>query len=119
MDPLLGGVLGRERALRLDRSSDPPDRIRRLDHTADFGPEGIRRNGADRDGKLPLVRDHLEKEGVLAKHAKNPDLYVFVKNHSFNSPTAAGDIINGANLSGRSPWFHKTTKQSLKEWLLP
>ncbi|MBO6541116.1 MAG: DUF4357 domain-containing protein [Rhizobiaceae bacterium] len=78
-----------------------------------------RSKGADRKGKLPLRRDRLLNDGILAPHARDTDLYVFVRDHRFTSPTAAGDIVNGASLSGRAPWLHKVTGQSLKDWLVP
>ena len=77
----------------------------------------VRSSGADRDGKLPQIVDELKKEGVLSMHPTKADLMVFAKDHHFSSATAAGDVVNGANVSAPSKWLHRQTGQSLKDWL--
>ena len=72
---------------------------------------------SDRDGQIPKLRQKLINDDILASHAKQDDLLIFVQNFRFTSPTAAGNIINGANLSGVEPWLHISTGQSLKDWL--
>ncbi len=77
----------------------------------------VRSQGADRDGKLKTRIEELKNGGILAPHPKREDLLVFVRDYLFSSPTAAGDVVNGANLSAPSQWKHTETGISLKDWL--
>ena len=52
--------------------------------------------------------EKLISNGVLEK--KNSDLYVFVKDYVFNSPSAASDIILGNSTSGWKKWKTKEGK---------
>lgn len=52
--------------------------------------------------------EKLISNGVLEK--KNNDLYVFVKDYVFNSPSAASDIILGNSTSGWKKWKTKEGK---------
>lgn len=64
IDQLLGGILGGERAPRLDRFPDHPvqalNRVRGIDHPADFRAEGEERNHL-----LPGPAPGLGDRGIL------------------------------------------------------
>ena len=77
----------------------------------------VRSEAADRDGKLKTKIEKLKNDGILVPHPKRDDLLVFVQDFLFPSPTAAGDVVNGANLSAPSQWKHTETGISLKDWL--
>lgn len=78
----------------------------------------VRKSGADRGGKLPPKRDALQREEVLMPHPKHTELLVFTRDHRFSSATAAGDMVNGANISAPQHWRHTVSGVSLNEWLV-
>ncbi|WP_242076336.1 hypothetical protein [Brevundimonas diminuta] len=60
-------------------------------------------------------RDTLVSQGVLAPHPTDADLYIFSRDHRFDSPSAAGDVINDGNLSAPKLWRNTATRASLKD----
>lgn len=61
------------------------------------------------------LREQLIKEGALVA-SEDPNFLIFAKDVAFNSPSAAGAIVNNRSTNGRVEWRLATTGQTLKEW---
>ncbi|HEY4191627.1 MAG TPA: DUF4357 domain-containing protein [Mesorhizobium sp.] len=66
-----------------------------------------------------LLRDDLIKAGVLVALVRDPDRLVFTQDIDFDTPTAAADIVFGANKSGREFWKSSIDGKSLVELFGP
>ncbi|MBZ8134385.1 DUF4357 domain-containing protein [Afifella sp. IM 167] len=73
--------------------------------------------GGHRKARNHRLRDALVRRRVLEEHPSDTTLYVFASDFIFDNPSAAGDIVNGANESGPETWKHSGSGLSLKEWL--
>ncbi len=67
------------------------------------------------NGYAPL-RNELIESGVIAISEINPDFLVFLQDFTFKSPSAAASVINGRSTNGRTEWFLKGSKQTLKQF---
>jgi hypothetical protein len=61
-----------------------------------------------------LERGALMKRGILRVSA-DPKYLEFSQDYKFETPSAAADIVNGGNASGREYWIDKKTGKSLAE----
>jgi len=66
------------------------------------------------DGYITLYNE-LVKEGKLVD-SDDEKYYVFSEDTPFNSPSAAGTVINAGNISGPSAWKVEKTGQSYRDW---
>lgn len=100
---------GKAEALGYPLSNDPrPDFVVTAGSTAlRDGPANVKRGRGE--------RDELVSQGVLAPHPTDADLYIFSRDHRFDSPSAAGDVINDGNLSAPKLWRNTATGVSLKD----
>jgi hypothetical protein len=57
--------------------------------------------------------DELVKQGVLEVHGKQR---IFAKSYAFNSPSAAGAVVNGRPTAGPTAWKLEGTQKTYKEW---
>lgn len=60
------------------------------------------------------VRESLIKQGKL--RPKNDELFEFVEDIEFSSPSAAASVIAGGNRNGRTSWKLEATGQTYAEW---
>lgn len=61
-------------------------------------------------------RDRLVRQGVLSRH-EEAGLFVFTRDHVFNSSSEAGGIIKDGNCSGPSSWKNVVTGKTLRDSL--
>lgn len=59
-------------------------------------------------------RDRLVRQGVLVPHV-DPELFVFSRDHVFNSASLAGGIVKDGNCSGPQSWKHAETNTKLAD----
>jgi hypothetical protein len=62
------------------------------------------------------VYAQLKADGVLVPHASDTKLLLFTDDFPFDSPSAAGSIVSGNNVSGRQAWFVENTEQTYGQW---
>lgn len=55
----------------------------------------------------------LVAQGILES---NGDHRIFTKSYAFNSPSAAGAVVNGRSTNGTTAWKLKGSKKTYKEW---
>lgn len=100
---------GKAEAFGYPLSDDPrPDFVVTAGSTALRDGPAVVKRGREK-------RDKLVSQGVLAPHPTDADLYIFTRDHRFDSPTAAGDVINDGNLSAPKLWRNAATGASLKD----
>lgn len=61
------------------------------------------------------LRDQLVAEQKLIE-GQTPELYTFVTNVAFTSPSAAASIVAARSASGPREWKLKSTSQMYKDW---
>ncbi len=66
------------------------------------------------DSYITLYNE-LVKEGKLIDN-NDKKYYVFSEDTAFNSPSAAGAVVNAGNISGPSAWKTEKTGQSYRDW---
>jgi hypothetical protein len=64
-------------------------------------------------------RDQLIAIGVLVPLVRDPDRLIFSVDQEFETPTAAADIVFGANKSGREFWRSRKDGKSLVDHFGP
>lgn len=72
-------------------------------------------NGSSTKKRDREERERLVRQGVLAVD-RDPDLYRFTRDHTFNSASLAGGIIKDGNCSGPQSWKNERSGQTLKDW---
>jgi predicted GIY-YIG superfamily endonuclease len=60
-------------------------------------------------------RDALFQAGTVVA-TDQPDYWKFAEDTAFDSPSAAGAVIQGYNVNGRVAWRINSTSQTYKEW---
>lgn len=74
------------------------------------------RSGSPTVKRDRAFRDQLVREGILVL-SEDKDLYVFARDHEFDSASRAAGVIKDGNASGPQLWRDPVTGRTLKEYL--
>jgi hypothetical protein len=80
------------------------------------GSTALRINNAARTDRDREERDTLMRSGVLVADERNPELLKFMRDHIFESASAASGVIKDGNVSGPQSWKNPATRRTLKDY---
>lgn len=79
------------------------------------GSEALRDTGYSQLTYGPL-KEALVQEGTLITHPSNSSRWLFSRDHSFSSPSAAAAVVLDRNSNGRIEWRVKGSKETYASW---